>query len=114
MTLQEIFTKVATHLLTQNAQSISEEGDGCVYRGPDGKMCAVGCLLADEWYDKELEYVGVNTSKVQRALQGSGVPINKDTVRLLSTLQVIHDAEPPRRWKENLEALAEQYNLEMP
>ncbi len=45
-TAQEVYSQVRKHLLTQKMKSI-EEGKGCVYRGPDGLMCAAGCLISD-------------------------------------------------------------------
>lgn len=35
-------------------KSIDENGN-CVYRGPDGKKCAVGLFIPDEFYDPMLE-----------------------------------------------------------
>lgn len=40
LTEQQIFDKVATHLLTQMERSVDECGD-CRYRGMNGKMCAL-------------------------------------------------------------------------
>ncbi len=47
MTKQEIFDKVATHLLTQNEKALNSVG-GCVYRTDKGLKCAVGCLIPVE------------------------------------------------------------------
>lgn len=46
MNAQEIFEKVAAHLLSQNAQAL-DKGGNCLYRDPSGKACAVGCLIPD-------------------------------------------------------------------
>lgn len=48
MTNQEIFEKVAKHLLDQGRRSTlatptGDEG-ACAYRGTGGAKCAVGCL----------------------------------------------------------------------
>ena len=48
MNIQEIFDTVSVHLLTQNEKS--QESDfyrSCLYRGPNGTKCAVGCLIKD-------------------------------------------------------------------
>lgn len=47
MTKQEIFDQVCEHLARQKRRSANARGN-CLYRGPDGLMCAVGCLLTDE------------------------------------------------------------------
>jgi hypothetical protein len=54
MNAQEIFDKVVTHLRTQGKQA-KNTSDDCVYRRPNGLMCAVGCLIPDELYDPALE-----------------------------------------------------------
>ena len=41
---QEVFDRVARHLLKQNAKATSPRG-GCSYRTKEGLSCAVGCLL---------------------------------------------------------------------
>lgn len=53
-TKKEIFSKVKTHLLTQNKTSENESGR-CLYRGPDKLKCAAGCLITDEQYDITME-----------------------------------------------------------
>ena len=46
MNRQEVFDKVAIHLLTQNAKALNS-GGLCVYKTPNGLRCAVGCLIPD-------------------------------------------------------------------
>ncbi len=59
-TAQAIFDHVVTHLRKQNAKSSVAEphGDVCVYRSPDGLMCAAGCLIPDELYHPTFEHSG--------------------------------------------------------
>ena len=52
---QQIFNKVATHLLKQNKRSIDKGTDVCLYRGPNGTKCAVGVLIPDSLYLKTME-----------------------------------------------------------
>lgn len=47
MTPQEIFDTVAEHLFSKGGPAL-DEGENCVYRTPDGRMCAVGRLISDE------------------------------------------------------------------
>lgn len=71
MTNEEIFEKVRTHLLTQNAKSMI---DGiCLYRGPNGLKCAVGCLIEDEHFDPEHNSKFVSDEVVLQMLHKSGI-----------------------------------------
>jgi len=54
LTPQQIFDKVATHLMTQGKQAHNERNE-CVYRGLGGTSCAMGCLIPDECYDQGME-----------------------------------------------------------
>lgn len=120
MTLQEIFNKVKSHLLTQKVRAQTEDklsvygGYFCAYRGDNGTKCAVGCLIADEHYRPECEWASVYTGRVQRALIASGVPIGADprTINLLSRLQAVHDLKSPEEWDTALTEVAQQYGLE--
>ena len=117
MTLQEIFSKVATHLLTQSKRSCyprqSGEGDGyCAYRGSNGTSCAVGCLIADEHYDPEIEGGAATSIPARLALSASGVPITNETLNLLTKLQNLHDYRPPTMWPTALAELAQELGLE--
>lgn len=53
MTLQEIYSTVRQHLLTQNARSA--KNGNCLYRGPNGTKCAAGALIPDEIYTPSIE-----------------------------------------------------------
>lgn len=111
MNAQEVFDKVATHLLTQKKRSIDSK-KGCLYRGPDGLKCAVGCLIPDEEYDPVME-VGITA-----LLTGLDYLIGKPVVSslrehltLLTDLQLIHDAHEPLVWKEQLKKTARHFSL---
>lgn len=114
---QEIFSKVTRHLLTQKEQSLlSYSGSlpGCMYRGPRGLQCAIGCLIADEYYSEHLEGHYVRHPLVVRALEESGVDVSdeyQDTFALLAWLQAIHDESHPSRWEEGLRSLASRHDL---
>lgn len=128
MNSQEIFDKVANHLFTQKAQSANAEGS-CMYRGYNGRMCAVGALIADEAYDQSLENRRANASIVIKALLKSGViesVYEEEKVKLLTDLQDIHDFFMPlasdteeeanrlmEEVKLRLKKLAEDYNLKV-
>lgn len=115
LTLQEIFDKVAKHLLTQNAQSIAE--GICRYRDPEGRKCAVGCLIPDACYlpsiegrtitEGQLSYAG----PLRRVLERSGIPTDKTTFSLLRSLQGVHDDHAPADWPHRLKIVAEDHGL---
>lgn len=110
MTITEIFQTVKTHLLAQGSRSTGPEGVGCMYRGTDDRMCAVGCLIKDEYYTPLIEGFTADDGKVAAVLKSSGVDIsNLLTMDLLCQLQSIHDHRLPSSWGQALAALEEQY-----
>ena len=111
MTLQEIFNKVATHLLTQKVKSFGSDA-GCLYRGPNGTSCAVGCLIKEEHYDPEIEGEAAVAIPVRLALSASGIPTTDETLSLLSELQLLHDESQPEAWPTDLAELAQELGLE--
>ena len=101
-TAQQVFDKVAKHLLTQDARS--QEGTACLYRGPNGLMCAAGCLIPDADYYGSLEGANWN-SLVDRA----EVPVEHHA--LIQTLQQVHDIRLPCVWLESLSNIAGEFGL---
>lgn len=132
-TKQQVFDHVAHHLLTQTARSVKPpakpgDPDECVYRSPDGKTCAVGCLIADNEYIPMME--GASVRGVLGWLAGvSGVrwtgltrPITIDRelhdsahgaalLNMLVALQTMHDAHEPEEWPDALVTLARKYDV---
>lgn len=95
-TQQELFDAVARHLLTQKVRS----GDGpanCLYRGPDGRKCAMGIFIPDADYQPRMETVSIivplvwDTTGLSRGLE-----------RAAQDLQAIHDSVDPGMWADNL------------
>jgi len=114
MDLQQIFDKSASHLLKQGVRSMREYTKWCAYRGQDGLMCAVGCLINDHAYSQSLEGGGVRSQlEVQWALEKSGIEFDEDgmVMRLLSKLQLIHDTKEESDWAASLSALANELGL---
>lgn len=125
MTDREIFNFVKNHLLTQNARAVNEDapGTGCAYRTPDGKKCAVGCLITDGEYTSLIEgaivgslrleygqWVGggfASSGALAEALNRSNIPATPDTHHLLDCLQRIHDSHEPHQWPDLLDRLEE-------
>jgi hypothetical protein len=107
MTDQEIFDKVVTHLLTQNARST--DGRKCLYRGPNGNKCAAGCLIDDEHYNPSLENKSALSADVEVALLSSGIPAG--ALSLVGSLQSIHDVYPASVYSDRLGRLASERGL---
>jgi hypothetical protein len=116
LTLQQVFDKAATHLLKQGERSegyldIDESELVCMYRGPEGRMCAVGALISDEAYSTALEGKRTSSEHVRAALKESGCPVDPTAGGLYVRLQQIHDAAPESEWKTRLAARAREFNL---
>jgi hypothetical protein len=114
MTNQEAFEKVTIHLLTQMEKSEAVDADcdigaECRYRGPNGLMCAIGCLITDDQYASSLEGWDATHGCI-RALPCL-VGINSD---LLLMLQHVHDHSQPVDWEDRLRAVATRWSLTMP
>lgn len=117
MNLQEIFQTARDHLLAQNARAIEVNKDGeelgCRYLAPDGKKCAVGCLIKPEAYDPCVEGLAVagvtdyhndgKAAALRSSLLASGIDTDAEGVRwLLSKLQYVHDTCEPSEWPLSL------------
>lgn len=114
MSLQEIFDKVATHLLTQKKRAVVGRDERCAYRGKDGCMCAVGVLIPDDQYSTDMEGRSVFSELVVNALF-SKYDSNKDEhrlkINLLSYFQEIHDRAQPSEWLEKIKELGDTHGL---
>lgn len=119
MSKQEIFTRVAVHLLRQGRPSLMGDG-ACAYRGDDGLKCAVGVLIPDELCTPGfMEFnngSGVMSFDVQDALEKANVVDKYDfnSLLFLRTLQGIHDSTPPEAWQRVLVLVANDHGLSMP
>ena len=92
ITIEEIYNKVSKHLLSMKKQSRNSITHKCVYRGPNGSKCAVGCLIKDIFYSKYLEDKGINhTSVYQAVIKSIGRPLSRDEKYILVKLQNLHD-----------------------
>lgn len=112
MTLQEIFDQVATHLLDQGVASV-DSVKGCLYRGPEGTKCALGCLIPDNYYTKEMEGHGI------RYLRDNDYELplilKVDPLSFLLDLQYAHDKSLATMgisfWRSDMRRIADKYNL---
>lgn len=108
MTDLEIFTKSASHLLTQGKQSINQDQE-FLYLSETGEMCAIGCLINPTAYHKTIELTEVDfeatdkkSKRLQTILTQSGIPKNQKTYELLKLLQNCHDHYEPENWRNLL------------
>ena len=104
----DVFNYVKQHLLNQNEKSVDPWSLSCYYRAQkeDGKvlMCAVGCLIDDNYYSDEFENSSPSDLRVKQAIESSITNWNYN-VSLLSELQNIHDEYEPDQWSLKLESL---------
>ena len=117
---QQMFDFMLNHLRSQGGPSTSdptEEDIGesvCMYRGDNGLMCAIGCMIPDSMYDDSLEGESVNI-----CLRRVGVSLDFTTESFLGTAQnELHDDLPdwsPDEFLTSLEEnaidLAREYSL---
>ena len=108
---QEIFDRVAIHLMTQGHPAVNEDGD-CRYRGERGTSCAVGCLIPDELYDPEIEGESIHVLPSELKIY-----LGRDHLIFLSDLQKAHDnssrADNFMPWfRESMSEIADEYKLD--
>ena len=118
MNKKELFNKVKTHLLTQNAKAEDTELDNCQYLAPDGKTCAVGCLISKELYDPEIEGVNINTPNrsfdernsllISLIEKSNDIVLSNDDIEMLMQLQTIHDVYKITDWPTALNNLEKE------
>lgn len=110
--MEELFLKAAKHLLKQNAQSMS---DGmCLYRGPCGRMCAVGAIITEEAYHPSIEGVSVEIEEVRIALYESlGRRLSTEELTMLRLLQYVHDKHSPAIWLDELTKVAKELQIDV-
>jgi hypothetical protein len=103
MTAQQIFDYITHFLYKQGLPSYGIAADdvarkidmsSCLYRGPENKMCAMGCIIPDKFYLPDMEGMDVDcllknfeNSKGQKEYW----QFVKQHRELLLALQAIHD-----------------------
>lgn len=111
MNAQEIYDKVAVHLLTQNAKSMKrseDDGEFCAYRGDEGRKCAAGCLLTDE---EAGVADALPLSSWELAEERLDLSRFAEHSGLIRELQAIHDHTKVNQWGVELARLAVKHNL---
>ena len=92
-TPQEIFNFVIQHLTEQGERAEDSTGI-CAYRGRNKTMCAVGCLIPDEFYSPHIEEMGLEQILIEHENSLSMkyvLDLINSHNNLLSSLQCFHD-----------------------
>lgn len=117
---QKIFNKVYRHLMQQGKQSLSDYGTRRVIRSTILAR-ALGCLIDDTHYNKNLEGRNIYSIDVKRAFERSNpsVVLDLQMIDLLIDLQNMHD-NPNFKidgidfWTEGLACIASEHGLKIP
>lgn len=105
MTNQEAFDKMVAHLRKQGAKSMQDTL--CMYRGENGMMCAVGCLIPDSEYSDDLEGIAISDmAEKPDCLEG----FNPD---MIDDMQTCHDQHDVEKWEASFERIALRFNLKL-
>ena len=109
MSAQEIFDYVVWFLRKQNQKSLDTNGH-CSYRGANGLMCAVGCVMKDDEYNPKYE-----DHSIYRLIDNGYRDVLPkrivDNKILLADLQRVHDSFIVKDWPEVLWRVARKHNL---
>jgi hypothetical protein len=116
MNRQDLFDTVTAHLLTQRAKALGPVESahctlpvtGCMYRAPDGKKCAFGCIIPDSVYRPNME----NNPATFVLFGTPELAFLRPHNDLIANLQTIHDAFEPAQWPGQLEKLAKEHGLQ--
>ena len=114
METQEIFDRVVQHLRQQGRPALNTKGSCSMYRADNGLMCAVGCLIKEEFYTEELEFHEASEPTVVEAINNSlGCTLSEEQLDLLSSLQNLHDDTTRQQpiSEIGLKEIAKEHNL---
>ena len=116
---QSAFDKVWDWFVVQgHGVSMDSQGTG-MYRGPGDLRCAIGCLIPDELYMENMEYLGITDFRGFASIGELFAGIDLD---LLRAMQNLHDVQgrttaPTETAHEILVGLtwiAKEYSLTIP
>ena len=111
LTNQTAFNRVVKHLLKQRVPA-RDNDRVCKYRDYDnGRKCAIGCLIPDAEYKKNMEGSSIFGLAEEGRLPSSLEELN---LELLDELQTVHDYREPSTWLQQLGTIAVKYSLSMP
>ena len=116
---QETFDTVVAHLRRQGSKAQSRDPTSgvisCLYRAPDGKRCAAGCLIPDDRYEPALELSAVGGTAEANHYGSNEVTLLIEQlghdIELVAALQSVHDNSDVADWEAALERLATDFGL---
>lgn len=115
MNRQEVFNKVATHLLTQKRKALNLDTGYCQYLCENGDKCAIGALIPDGHEAQRSGYtVGYSFFRSYPDLMELWEVSKDGDVDFLFALQNIHDGSDVDYWPERLRLFAQSCDLTMP
>ncbi len=113
---QEVFDKVARHLLTQKRKSlVKDDSLSCMYRSHDGLQCAAGCLIPDSIYKERMEHNTINcmlSPKHERYEPSLAALLAGVSSEMLRRLQLVHDRSAVHDWFGELDRAAVDFQLD--
>lgn len=126
MTNEQIILDKAVTAIIEQGESSFIRGE-CKYRGPDGRMCALGHCIADSFYDRCFEgrtpLAGLGGLIIEAIMKSNPELDQTDPLDelFLDSLQKVHDRPAEKglqgpefvaAFKDGARALAESYKLE--
>jgi hypothetical protein len=107
MTNQEIFDRVARHLLQQGAPAIRQGRPVIQTRRYPVRKSAIGCLIEEGRYTVVCE---LTPASREALLQRSGINL-AESGELIEELEKIHNCECSENWLTALQSIANEFNL---
>ena len=130
MKAQTVFTKVVSGIVAQGDMSYKKgEPDAevvCLYRGPKDRRCAAGLLISDTnyrpWMDNSHDGASTDIIRVLEKAPKALVKMLEPNVKLIASLQNVHDEAAGRPTKKSRMSFFLEYascialanNLKMP
>lgn len=121
LSAQNLFDKVVKHLRQQKKVSAGKNGD-CLYRGPNGTKCAIGCLIPAREYRKSFEGNTFDCLLTKSGLQfchSKAKPpvtlqklVKQGHMQLMRKLQSTHDGYKVSQWEDQFQFIAAEFELQ--
>jgi len=121
MKKQEIFNQVWDwFVIKKNRRSAHADNNMCLYRGPRGAKCAVGCLIPDEMANRhslkklnaDVELLFERYPEIKKFLGG------QRNWNFLDALQSVHDGLSNKTFKREIEKelrkVAKEFRVKIP
>ena len=114
MKLSEVHALTKQHLSQQAAQSVL--AGEAAYHGEDNKTCSTGHLISNDVYDAQMERFDIGEliqchPMLRDMLTIGDMPLT-DMIEYYIGLQVIHDNYKPSEWLDQLNQLANDFNID--